>query len=686
MTDFSTGGLTFNSAFISENDTTLPNGIGSPCGQSPIFTGEDGVRYYVVGGVGGAGGDADTLTIANADTGAAAITKTKTQMDADCVTAFGQSFMDNQIGNTFSTLTGALAVSIPDTPYLAIIVGSAGGVDVSKAILYYKVNAASALEVVAGYSGQEDSLDTQFRPIDSFGISCAGAGHIISSALRTQDASRVGIGYEYPIAVTMFGETMSTIWVLPSINWLAANGPIIETVSDNVQADKEIDLNGTYGDSIFNLGDTPTAVPNSNRSFFLPAAVDGSFMCQMFYMSDVEAFVAGTETEPNTYMDTNANVYQTGFISGVPVNLSVDMGESLGFTSALGTNVIAFHTKFRQSDSSAAYPFPDFNKKFDGSSSTADNSYYTQPTVLPFNTNDASDGWFIFAPHIFKDAGDEDKMGLRIFWWNPSTEEAILLDYKQGQMYTIGSETTAGIVAEASNVSWDRTTGKVTMLIRTARAGGSGLIVADFGTFIPNSGGAIDSEDLRLRAWTFDLDGHSFYVLRLGQQGTFLYDILTGQWSKWQTGALPVWNMAYGVPVWNGLPTAGSLSDGTIYQVDPTADLDEGTTSITRTVTGIVPHRERDPLLMGELRVTASVGDPDVDGADLSISYSDDQGQTYSTPVVVDLLTGDTDQVIRFRSLGRVQSPGRYINITDVGGVVRIDGCDVELKGQGSGG
>ena len=201
-------------------------------------------------------------------------------------------------------------------------------------------------------------------------------------------------------------------------------------------------------------------------------------------------------------------------------------------------------------------------------------------------------------------------------------------------------------------------------------------------TLFTGDPGPIVSETLKVRAWTFPFDGHEFYVLRLGNLGTFVYDKLTQQWCNWVTSGYTVWNADHGVIEWQGYPIACDLEDPILWKIDPAASLDQGSLPLTRTVTCIIQHRERDPLTLGELRITASVGDPYQDGATITISFSDDQGNTYTTMPTVALNTDDFTQVLRFRSLGRVQSPGRYIDITDVGGVVDLIGVDVEVSGE----
>src|SRR5665213_825321 len=49
-------------------------------------------------------------------------------------------------------------------------------------------------------------------------------------------------------------------------------------------------------------------------------------------------------------------------------------------------------------------------------------------------------------------------------------------------------------------------------------------------------------DSARSRAWSFVLDGHTFYVLDLGTEGTFLYDIDTQQWCQFKTDGHNGWN------------------------------------------------------------------------------------------------------------------------------------------------
>lgn len=187
----------------------------------------------------------------------------------------------------------------------------------------------------------------------------------------------------------------------------------------------------------------------------------------------------------------------------------------------------------------------------------------------------------------------------------------------------------------------------------------------------------------RSRAWTFTLDGHKFYVLDLAEEGTFLYDQITNQWCNFSTqGFEPAWNMINGT-MWgqNRIVAADRLSDD-IWELDPTAVLDEEWRDIAHIVTGGLSTRSRTYVACDAVRVTASIGILDeVNGSQMLLRFSDDQEQTWSDYFTVDLIVDDFDGEIAYRSLGSFMAPGRIFELSDSGGLIRIDGADAFLNG-----
>lgn len=185
----------------------------------------------------------------------------------------------------------------------------------------------------------------------------------------------------------------------------------------------------------------------------------------------------------------------------------------------------------------------------------------------------------------------------------------------------------------------------------------------------------------RQRAWTMVLDGHTFYVLDLGAEGTFLYDTTTKQWCKFSTLGFDQWNVANGV-MWGDRIVGGDLLNDQVWEVVPTAVLDEGWRDIEHIVTGGLQTRSRVFLAVDAVRLNASIGQLDeVNGATLSLQYSDNQGLTFSDAFTIALTQGDYGGEIAWRSLGSFAAPGRIFKITDVGGLIRIDGADGFIDG-----
>lgn len=186
----------------------------------------------------------------------------------------------------------------------------------------------------------------------------------------------------------------------------------------------------------------------------------------------------------------------------------------------------------------------------------------------------------------------------------------------------------------------------------------------------------------RSRAWTFVLDGHTFYVLDLGTEGTFLYDTVTNQWCNFSTqGFEPQWNFQNGC-MWGNRIIGADLLTNDIWEMDPSAVLDEGWRDIAHLVTGGISTRSRVYVANDAVRVSSSIGQLDeVNGSTMLLRYSDDQEETWSDYFEVDLIPDDFDGEIAYRSLGSFMAPGRIFELSDSGGLLRIDGADAFLNG-----
>ncbi len=87
--------------------------------------------------------------------------------------------------------------------------------------------------------------------------------------------------------------------------------------------------------------------------------------------------------------------------------------------------------------------------------------------------------------------------------------------------------------------------------------------------------------------------------------------------------------------------------------------------------------------------LTASLGKPDVPLTvpitlpTVKLSFSDDQGKTFTDAEILTLTNGDFTQRLDWRSLGTMQAPQRIFKITDTGAIARIDGADAEVGEEG---
>lgn len=191
----------------------------------------------------------------------------------------------------------------------------------------------------------------------------------------------------------------------------------------------------------------------------------------------------------------------------------------------------------------------------------------------------------------------------------------------------------------------------------------------------------------KLNAWTFTLDGHDFYVLRLGDNSTLVYDLSTQQWSVWRSPDLQFWRPTVGANWVGGLANGyvyGSnimaLDDtaGIVWVLDPELPYDISPTvdeprMFTRVATGQVAARGRQAIPCWDVFVMGDVGVNPVDGSTITLEYSDDGGASYVNAGELTVAEGAYTSELLWTSLGQITSPGRLFRFTDDGAVSRLD-------------
>jgi len=197
--------------------------------------------------------------------------------------------------------------------------------------------------------------------------------------------------------------------------------------------------------------------------------------------------------------------------------------------------------------------------------------------------------------------------------------------------------------------------------------------------------------------WTFTLDGHDFYVLRLGDDETLIYDMSTEQWVDWSDRDNPFWRARYGIN-WEGAQglaqnygsniLIGDDTFGLLWLLDPDQPFDQHPDYLAeeqqiyfeRVVMGQVALRGRETVPVFAAWITSDLGAPAYTGAGVTLLTSDDAGKTYDDHGAVTVVLNDFDAEISWYSLGQMTAPGRLFKIVDNGAVARIDGLEVNDK------
>lgn len=194
----------------------------------------------------------------------------------------------------------------------------------------------------------------------------------------------------------------------------------------------------------------------------------------------------------------------------------------------------------------------------------------------------------------------------------------------------------------------------------------------------------------KLRAWTFSLDMHDFYVLRLGDTETLVYDTYAEQWVDWANFQKDFWRSNIGQN-WLGATkladTYGSdvlIGDdtyGLLWFLDPEQPFDEHPDSLSpvqqeffdRVTMGQVPMRGREVLPCYACWITSDMGNPAYVGAGVTLYTSDDAGVTFDNHGLVTVTPGVNDPELSWYSLGQIEAPGRLFKIVNDGAIARID-------------
>lgn len=179
--------------------------------------------------------------------------------------------------------------------------------------------------------------------------------------------------------------------------------------------------------------------------------------------------------------------------------------------------------------------------------------------------------------------------------------------------------------------------------------------------------------------WTFVLDGHTFWVVSLGPEGDFAYDKDTKQWCQLITQGFANLNFTHGT-MWKTRIIGGDILYPTLYELDPEQPDDEGWRGVLRIVTGGITVRSTNMIGVANFRLTGSLGVISDASTAVNLSFSDDNGITWTTMAPILLVPGQTNTPLVWDALGSFQAPGRIFQVSDTGGMASINGADVALN------
>lgn len=130
---------------------------------------------------------------------------------------------------------------------------------------------------------------------------------------------------------------------------------------------------------------------------------------------------------------------------------------------------------------------------------------------------------------------------------------------EKGRTYQRGCLARDSIVSIDNTVFW---VGDDRIIYR----GGSSVPEALSDNYLSELIAAVNSSDVY--ATGFAWEGHVFYCLTIGNQGTYLYDVTTQKWSKWSTYGKDRWLTSITCQGFDNKPLVGDVETGNLYTLN----------------------------------------------------------------------------------------------------------------------
>jgi hypothetical protein len=165
------------------------------------------------------------------------------------------------------------------------------------------------------------------------------------------------------------------------------------------------------------------------------------------------------------------------------------------------------------------------------------------------------------------------------------------------------------------------------------------------------------------RAWAFSMDGHSFYVLTIGNEGTFAFDVSMQNWVLFKTYGRETFRAHVGTQSSGSFIMCGDDTTGDIYTMEAGKSTDNGEI-LERELTGFVPIIGK-PQRCNDFTVVMATGQYQAgEEPSLMFTWSDDMGNTFESWDFLPLgKTGEFWNRVIARQLGAMHPPGRTFKI-----------------------
>lgn len=191
-----------------------------------------------------------------------------------------------------------------------------------------------------------------------------------------------------------------------------------------------------------------------------------------------------------------------------------------------------------------------------------------------------------------------------------------------------------------------------------------------------------EADSTTLRAWHYTWDGHKFYVLTMGEQGTWVYDFATQLWTTFKSLGQASWRGALGAQAEWGTVACDDVT-GALWLLSDD-DRTDGGEPIERLWTALYEHHERTMLRCDRLVLTASVGWAQSTGQGseplVEMRQSNDYGMTFGSWKQRSMgRIGDFFTQVVWKALGAIRRPGRVFQFRCTDPIItRVSNVEME--------